>query len=405
MRLFLFILLNLSLAQQAGAHGTLRDAGDWEERLIIFPDTAEYRTLVVDLHTHSAFSDGHVWPQIRVSEANRDGLDAMAVTEHLEWQPHLGDIPHPDRNRSYEIARKAATGLDLMIIPGVEITREAPAGHMNAIFVTDANELLGPESPPPVAEESEPRLAYYRHAGEWPAQAAVEAANRQGAFVFRNHPDWTRQQKNGIAVVNDFHRKNAQQGLLHGIEVANGSNYSQEAFAIALEQDLTIIGVSDIHDLIDWDYPPHKGEHRPVTLVFARERSAEAIKEALFAKRSLVWFENLLVGRDDMMTPLLQASLSADAMGYLPDTDVLVVKFVNLSDARFILANRSEFTFMQAADLLEIPPHGELMLSVKPGERIDSIALEFEVLNALTAPARPAVMTFNLPVGSEDFSL
>ena len=30
------------------------------------------------LHTHSVFSDGHVWPRIRVAEAIRDGLDAMA---------------------------------------------------------------------------------------------------------------------------------------------------------------------------------------------------------------------------------------------------------------------------------------------------------------------------------------
>jgi histidinol phosphatase-like PHP family hydrolase len=51
-------------------------------------------TLVVDLHTHSVFSDGHVWPSVRVGEAIADGLDAVAITEHLEWQPHLDDIPH-----------------------------------------------------------------------------------------------------------------------------------------------------------------------------------------------------------------------------------------------------------------------------------------------------------------------
>jgi hypothetical protein len=63
-------------------------------RRIVFPDTAEGMTLVVDLHTHSVFSDGHVWPSVRVGEAIADGLDAVAITEHLEWQPHLDDIPH-----------------------------------------------------------------------------------------------------------------------------------------------------------------------------------------------------------------------------------------------------------------------------------------------------------------------
>ena len=63
-----------------------------EDRLIQFPDTEKYQTIVLDPHTHSTFSDGHVWPRIRVAEALRDGLDAMAITEHLEWQPHLVDF-------------------------------------------------------------------------------------------------------------------------------------------------------------------------------------------------------------------------------------------------------------------------------------------------------------------------
>ena len=54
------------------------------ERNIVFPNVEGYTTLVTDLHTHSVFSDGHVWPKIRVGEALRDGLDGLAITEHLE---------------------------------------------------------------------------------------------------------------------------------------------------------------------------------------------------------------------------------------------------------------------------------------------------------------------------------
>ena len=43
------------------------------EREIQFPDTAEHMTLVVDLHTHSVFSDGHVWPRT-LSKAVGGGL-------------------------------------------------------------------------------------------------------------------------------------------------------------------------------------------------------------------------------------------------------------------------------------------------------------------------------------------
>ena len=92
--------------------------------MIVFPDIAGGKTLVTDLHMHSVFSDGHVWPRTRVEEALRDGLDAIAITEHLEWQPHLADIPHTDRNRAHAIAEAAAKGQDLMVIKGSEITRD-----------------------------------------------------------------------------------------------------------------------------------------------------------------------------------------------------------------------------------------------------------------------------------------
>ena len=388
----LLTLLCLLASPQALGHGKVKDESKANPgRQITFPDVDGYKTLVVDLHTHSVFSDGHVWPRIRVSEANRDGLDAMAVTEHLEWQPHLADIPHPDRNRSYETTLEAAEDLDLLIIPGVEITREAPSGHTNAIFVTDANSLFRVEG-----EAPESARAYYGKAGRWPAREALEAANDQDAFVFWNHPFWTFQNSNGIAEMNDFHRENVKLGLLHGIEVANGRFYSEEAFAIALEYDLTIIGVSDVHELIDWDYPPQEGQHRPVTLVFAEDRSLDGIKDALFAKRTLAWFKNLLLGREEVMAPLLDASLSLEAMGYATGTDVLVLKFTNRSDASFILDNQTDYTFMQAPDMLEVPAHDELMVGVKTGSRVTDIALEFKVINALVAPKQPADISFDL---------
>jgi hypothetical protein len=61
-------------------------------RVLRFPDAgAGRRVLSVDLHTHSVFSDGHVWPTVRTWEAQKDGLSAIAVTEHLEYQPKRAD--------------------------------------------------------------------------------------------------------------------------------------------------------------------------------------------------------------------------------------------------------------------------------------------------------------------------
>ena len=59
-------------------------SSDHNKREIEFPDIPGSRTLVCDLHMHTVFSDGSVWPDIRIEEAKRDGLDVIATTEHLE---------------------------------------------------------------------------------------------------------------------------------------------------------------------------------------------------------------------------------------------------------------------------------------------------------------------------------
>ncbi len=59
---------------------------------IDIPDLKGYQTLKCDFHIHTVFSDGLVWPTVRVDEAYREGLDAIALTEHIEYRPHQKDI-------------------------------------------------------------------------------------------------------------------------------------------------------------------------------------------------------------------------------------------------------------------------------------------------------------------------
>ena len=371
-------------------HGDVR-TGKATDRVIEFPDTAEHQTLVVDLHTHTVFSDGHVWPNIRMAEAIMDGLDAIAVTEHAEYQPHLADIPHPDRNRSYDEATASLPeGSELIVIAGSEITRVGPIGHMNAVFIEDANKLLQVNDPPEPFNAGE----YYRKAGEWPAQDAVDEANEQGGFLFWNH-SWSIFRDNKT-VMTDFHRQNAANGKLHGIEVANGRTYSEESFQLALDFDLALIGVSDVHNLIDWDYKPHEGGHRPVNLVFTEGKTSAAIREALFAKRTVVWWKNLLLGRERDLAPLLAASMTVESATYSRTSRVLEVEILNRSDARFLLRNKTSYTMTSDHDVIEVAPHEETTLRVRTGEQLEEVALEFEVLNALTAPETPASVSFEL---------
>jgi len=353
---------------------------DHEARPIRFPDRDGRETLQVDLHTHTVFSDGSVWPDIRVQEALRDGLDAVAMTDHLEYQPHQEDIPHPDRNRSYQVARKEAEDHDLLVIKGSEITREMPPGHANAVFLENANPLLK-DDPMPVFRE----------------------ADRQGAFIFWNHPMWTAQKPNGIPSLTEMHRTLIDEGLLHGIEVVNEHTYSAEAMRIALEHDLTMLGTSDIHGLIDWDYEVHSGGHRPVTLVLARERSKVGIKAALKAGRTAVWHHNTLIGREEHLRPLLDASLAVVDARYLDDTSVLEVQIENRSDAEFVLDSRGDAPFHTRSDLVRVAPQDTTRLVVKPGERRASVSLSFEVLNAVVAPETHPTIQFEVsaPTNSE----
>ena len=69
-------------------------------RKLFFPNIDGYQTLISDLHQHTIFSDGLVWPTIRVDEAVYDGVDVISMTEHLEYQPHREDIPNKVRNRA-----------------------------------------------------------------------------------------------------------------------------------------------------------------------------------------------------------------------------------------------------------------------------------------------------------------
>ena len=356
-------------------------------RKIFFPDIDGYKTLLTDFHQHTVFSDGYVWPTIRVEEAIKDGLDAISLTEHLEYQPYSKDIPNPDRNRAYNIAKSFAENknksLDrkLIVINGQEITRSMPPGHINAIFLNDANKLLHPKD----------------------SLKGILAANKQDAFVFWNHPAWPAQRSDGIAKLDEFHKYLIKKKLLHGIEVVNELSYSEEALRLALENDLTIMGTSDIHGLVDWLFKvPDDNEssngtlpgHRPVTIIFSKDKSEDGIKDALFAGKTAVFYNELLIGKEENLKPLVEKCLVINnindlELGYSEDgkSTIKKVEIKNVSDAPFILKNLNSFTFETNSDIINIMPNSIHSISVKTkGEPLNE--LKFEVLNGIIAPKK-----------------
>ncbi|NJB72622.1 hypothetical protein GGR42_003113 [Saonia flava] len=341
---------------------------------ITYPNIEGYVTLKTDLHQHTVFSDGNVWPTIRVMEALHENMDAISLTEHIEYQPHKDDIPHPDRNRSYHLALEEAKEHDLLIIHGSEITRSAPVGHNNAIFISNANSLLVDNAEDSFAE-----------------------AKKQGAFVFWNHPAWYAQSSTGNPILSDFQKERIKNGELHGIEVINTGDYSEESLKIALENNLTIMGTSDIHGLIDWDYID-KGNHRPVTLVFAKEKSIESLREALFAGRTVAIYNSLLVGKPDFLKPLIQASVQIKKATYINKTEVIELELENISSSDLLFENEMPFTFYNSSPVFEIPAGKSYTLLVKTLKKIDALPLKLKALGAYTAPKQHPVIEWQIPV-------
>ena len=121
-------------------------------REFVLPEVNGYKVLKADLHTHTIYSDGQVTPDFRVEEAWLDGLDVLAIADHVEyrkWEQNYidwmkgyvkkdakavnnrlvrNDITKEgiqvDLNLPYRLAEPVAKNYGITLIPAVEITRD-----------------------------------------------------------------------------------------------------------------------------------------------------------------------------------------------------------------------------------------------------------------------------------------
>ena len=325
-RLILFVFavsLSLPLFSQVRGH-------------INIPDLEGFVTLKCDFHIHTVFSDGLVWPTVRVDEAYSEGLDAISITDHIEYRPFRSDVVS-SHNRSYEIALPRANARGIILIRGSEITRSMPPGHLNAIFVTDADELDKPDY-----------------------MDALRAAKAQGAFIFWNHPGWASQQPD-TTLWFDIHTQLLEQGIMQGIEIVNGPEYYPEGQQWCLEKNLTMIGNSDVHTPMQHFAP---GEYRTMTLVFARTATAESIHEALKERRTAVFSNNKVMGKEVHLKELFERAIerTIERTG-----NNVRISFVNNSDFTFQISKANHdarLTFRE----FTIVPNGRYSFSFRAPE-------------------------------------
>jgi predicted metal-dependent phosphoesterase TrpH len=276
-------------------------------RQITIPDAGGFRVLKGDFHIHTLFSDGWVWPTERVIEADENGLDAIAITDHIEYRPRLGGPERRDKkgkitniqlrdendnyNFSYELAKPEADKRKIILVRGTEITKKTmPPGHFNALFVQDVNKIAALQDD------------YWK---------MFEEAVAQGGFLLWNHPGWEAPKSGGIekgapTVFTKTHEEIYKKGYMHGIEAFNSKNFYPVVAAWCTERDLAVFADSDIHLPESRNYGL-RNPRRPVTLVFAREKTLESLREAFFAKRTVGWAVDMIFGQEKWVRPLFNA--------------------------------------------------------------------------------------------------
>jgi hypothetical protein len=198
-----------------------------------------YRVLAADLHLHSStWSDGTLTPFGLVLEAERQGLDAIAVTGHNEV-----------------IDSQAARWFSRAIGGPVVLTGEEILAHDHHVIAVGVDRVV-----------------------DWrlPVAAVADAVHRQGGVVIAAHP------VEGFWPAYDA----AALDRLDGAEVCHPMIFArpeaqEELEAFAARAPLAAIGSSDFHGF------GRMGMCR--TYVFAADDSPNAILDALRAHRTVVY--------------------------------------------------------------------------------------------------------------------
>lgn len=310
-------------------------------QIIVIPQVNGYNVYKADLHNHSIFSDGNVLPDYRVKEAWLDGIDILAMTDHLEYRPHeetlaeymsqyiegsgktvknnrIGGSKPADKdgiqvdlNSSYNRAMKWAPDFGITIIRGTEITRDGrTVGHYNALFTKDNNTIYDPD---PVK--------------------AISNAKAQGALVMHNHPGWRKTSIDYTEVDKAVYGA----GLIDGVEVMNEGEFYPGIIDRALEKGIFMAGCSDIHSSTAMDYRLG-GNMRPMTFILAKDKSEESLKEALKAGRTIAYGFNTLCGPEELLKDFFKAGVTVEVIREKDNSGKTVLSLINNTSLSYQVA-------------------------------------------------------------------
>lgn len=353
---------------------------------INLPSIDGYTPYKADLHTHTIYSDGHLSMEARIREAWADGLDVMAVTEHLEYRPNeknyvaylngytkegvkaenynfvSKDRPataegiHVDFNVPVEVAIKAAKKYGVTIIPGIEITRkEGEYSHFNALFTTDNNAIYALET-----------------------IESIRNAKKQGALVMHNHPGWMHTNM----LMTEYENMVYEAGLLDGIEIMNGAEFYPQAIERAKQYNLFMSSNTDAHYPTAERYKEY-GVLRNMTIIYAKDNSLESLREAIEAHRTLAYSFGTLAGDEELLRKFFAASVTAHKT---------TVDYKNRADV--ILTNNSSIDWLlvrEGQNVVELKANSSIIIRTSASK-----SDVFTVINTWCGENKHLVYDFNL---------
>ena len=283
---------------------------------IILPQVDGLNCYTADLHAHTIYSDGDLTPEERVKEAWCDGLDILAITDHIESRRQERNLlkflkgyspdkkgfepinvrvsrgVHADErgivsdlNFSTDLARETVKNYpELTIIKGVELSREpVHKGHFCALFTKDNNAIYSRDD-----------------------EQAIRNARAQGALITHNHPGWERTSSD----LTEFQKKIYDAGLVDGVEITNGSSFYPDIVRRCVERKLYMVSATDIHAATSNVYGKHKF-YRDMTLIFAKDKSEKSLRKALLSQKTLGYCGGNIIGEESLLAKFFQASVTA----------------------------------------------------------------------------------------------
>lgn len=211
---------------------------------------------MIDLHTHSIFSDGELIPAELVQRALAAGYQALAITDHVDHSNIDFILP-----RIINFCSKIKEGGKIKVFPGVEITHVDPvqiagmvdeARKLGAKIVIVHGETIVEPVPagtnlaalnsaidilahPGLLKENEARLAAKKG-------IFLEITTRRGHGFTNGHvAQMARKYKANLILNNDAHASSDFVGRIRATNIARGAGMNDDEISLMLKNSKRIM--------------------------------------------------------------------------------------------------------------------------------------------------------------------